>query len=328
MDLTIEKILNQFPLRVAITDYCDLRCFFCSNEGMRLEERNTTHMQVNSFEFLIATTVKHGLRHVSITGGEPTLHPDLNNILRIVNSSKLEKAFFHTNGVGLTSDLINGPLKMFNKVALSIHATDYPTWHKITGGTENQFTQLWENIHTLGKAGYRQRLEIKYIPLRSINDSHDQIIGVLNLCARYNARFKFLILEPKEKAQMKIRVPLEEVVAMLISIGCKPLPPAPRFRGQYDYLPLNWYSYQNTKGIVIEIGCGNPDICQACYKANEIFVTPNLKIKACHVNPSTIPLEEAISKGDEMQILKAIVESRKFLYSRPGELALYWHQGG
>lgn len=326
MNLSIAEILERFPLRVAITDYCNLRCFFCSNEGMDTDQRNTMHINVKSFEYLVNTAIKHGLRHISLTGGEPTLHPELDRILFIVNSSDLERTFFHTNGVELTPELICGPLKRFAKVAVSIHATDYPTWHRITGGTEDQYTRLWANLHMLGEAGYGQRLEIKHIPLRAINDSPDLIKSTLDLCAQYGAKFKFLILEPMDRAHMRLVVSLAELASRLELIGCTSLFKEPQFRGQGDYLPFNWYKYRETSGVAIEIGCGRSDVCQACYKSNEVFVTPALAIKACHINSDTISLIDALTNRAEAQLLKAFVESRRFLYARPGESAQHWRQ--
>lgn len=326
MNLSIAEILKHFPLRVGITDYCNLRCFFCSNEGMGTKQRNTMHIDVKNFEYLVTTATKHGLRHISLTGGEPTLHPELERILHIVNSSGLERAFFHTNGVELTPELIHGPLKLLSKVAISIHATDYPTWHRMTGGTEKQYTRLWANLHMLGEAGYGLRLEIKHIPVAGINDSPETIRNTLDLCARYGAKFKFLNLEPIERAQIRLVVCLTELASKLKLIGCTLLPKEAEFRGQADYLPLNWYQYRGTRGVAIEIGCGRPDVCQACYKSNEMFVTPDLAIKPCRASSSTISLVDAITNRTEAQLLEAFVESRRFLYARPGESVQYLRQ--
>jgi molybdenum cofactor biosynthesis enzyme MoaA len=295
---------------------------------MDTKERNTTHIAVESFEYLVTTAAKHGLGHISLTGGEPTLHPELDQILRIVNSSSLERTFFHTNGVELTPELICGPLKRFTKVAVTIHASDYSIWHRITRGTKNQYARLWANLHMLGEVGYGQRLEIKHIPIRNINDSHEMIKKTLDLCARYGARFKFLILEPIERAHIRLVVPLTELASKLEITGCTPLPKEAEFRGQAHYLPLNWYQYKGTKGVAIEIGCGRPDICQICYKSNEVFVTPSLAIKPCHVSPATISLADAVFHRSEAQLLEAFVESRRSLHTRPGEPARYWHRGG
>lgn len=328
MSLNATEVLRRFPLRLAITDYCNLWCIFCSNEGMDVGQRSTTHVDVGHFEYLLATAIKHGLVHLSLTGGEPTLHPRLDHLLHVVTNSDLERTFFHTNGVALTPELICGPLKSFTKVAVSIHAVDYSTWRRITSGTKKQYARLWTNLHMLGEMGYGTRLEIKHIPVRGLNDSIEAIRGTLELCARYGAQFKFLTLEPIEREHLGLVVSLPELADKLESAGCTQLRKDVEFRGQSDYLPLNWYLYRGARGVALEIGCGKPQTCQTCYTSNETFMTPRFDLKPCHVDQCTVSLKEAINTKSELRILEAVSEARKILRTRPGESVQFWRQGG
>lgn len=76
------NVLITDKLRVAITDRCNLSCFYCHNEGQKLDGRGT---------FLSLDYIRNMCRWfrdndvyvevVNITGGEPLLHPDLESIL-------------------------------------------------------------------------------------------------------------------------------------------------------------------------------------------------------------------------------------------------------
>lgn len=326
MELKLKNILKIFPLRVAITDYCNLKCFFCSNEGMIKQQRNSKHIDIKDFEYLINILAENNLKQISLTGGEPTLHPKLEKILEIITRSNIKNTFFHTNGIELNQDLIDCSLKEFSKIAVSIHALDYTIWHKITCGSKDQYNKLLSNLELLGHAGYEQRLEIKHVPMYKINTSDKIIKNTLDLCAKYKFKFKFLNFEPIEKTQQKLIVPIESLIEKLKKLGCKPIENEKEFRGQMDYLPINWYEYKDTSGVAIEIGCGDKNVCKACYKSNEIFLNPNLELKPCHIHPHIISLKEFIKKRDKEKILEKIVESRIFLYSRPGENRTYWRQ--
>ena len=35
-----QEALANYPIRIALTDYCNLDCVFCSNEGMGLTNKN------------------------------------------------------------------------------------------------------------------------------------------------------------------------------------------------------------------------------------------------------------------------------------------------
>ena len=91
MELTLKQILERFPLRVSITDYCNLHCFFCSNEGMNKERRDSTNIDVDDFAYLLNVLMDNGLEHISLTGGDPTLHPELKRILDIINERNIQR---------------------------------------------------------------------------------------------------------------------------------------------------------------------------------------------------------------------------------------------
>ena len=89
-------------------------------------------------------------------------------------------------------------------------------------------------------------------------------------------------------------------------------------------MPIKKFIYKNTFGVAIKIGCGDPKICQDCYQSNEIFITPKLSIKPCHMNPREILLEDFINDKNEKTIYDAIVESRVFLSKSPGAGLNIW----
>ena len=326
MELDVKRILDLFPLRISITDYCNLKCFFCSNEGMDNDQRNSEHVDVGNLDYLIGILKKNGLKHISLTGGDPTQHPKLETILQTIAKHRIERIFFHTNGVELDSGL-SGYLDDFSKIAVSIHAFDYDSWKKITRGKREQYQQLVDNLHLLGKKGFGQKVEIKHVPLDGINTSNDHLRETLEFCSTYNFKFKFLNFEPIEEYHSGLVVPIQRLTRQLEEIGCKLLVQDINFRGQSDYLPIKRYEFGDTKGVAIEIGCGDESVCKACYKSNEIFLTPSLQLKPCHIDSKIIPLKSDIINQDENSILTKIIKSRELLYQKPGARKNYWNQG-
>jgi hypothetical protein len=71
-------------------------------------------------------------------------------------------------------------------------------------------------------------------------------------------------------------------------------------------------------GVVATIDCGQMNTCTCCYNTNEIFITPDLKIKPCHLSDYSIDLNPYLSKREDKNILEAICKSREFLFTRPG----------
>ncbi len=324
--MNIKEILNKFPLRVALTDYCNLHCFFCSNEGMDLSCKNLRHIDLESLKYLLKLTKENGLNNLSLTGGEPSLYSNIDELLTFVKSLNLKQTFFHTNGTYLTKELIDKHLKYFSKVAVSTHSLNFNIWSRLTGGNQEQFDRLMNNLGYLGeysKAG-KLLVEIKEVPMTGVNDSKESIREILDLCAENKFKFKFLNFEPITKDQQKYQKDLKDIMEKIVSLGAEALQPDESFRGQKDYLPLNWFSYKGVKGVVIEIGCGQEYACETCADSNEIFVDPGFQIKPCHASDFSIPLKEFIANKEDQKILDAFIESREFLATKPGLGASNW----
>ncbi len=317
-DIKLDNCLDNFPLRISITDYCNLHCFFCSNEGMPACERNIRHADKELVKELISMMAGKGLKKLSLTGGDPTLHPDLPEILSSIPKGVFKELFFHTNGALITDQVSRIIADKFTKIAISIHAAELETWNKITGGTPAQFENVMKNIERFSSDESNAKLELKYVPIRGLNDSDHDITAFLDLCSRYNAKFKFLNFEPITENQIETAIHIDEMKRRLEDIGCIRQEGDASFRGQTGYLPFQRFSYKETTGVLIEIGCGEEDVCRNCYMSNEVFVDPSMNIKPCHIDPFIIPIAEATRDHDDEKVAEAILESRRFLKTMPG----------
>jgi len=86
-------------LRLAITDRCNLRCFYCMPENMRFVQRE----DLLSYEEMLRLTSilsSEGISKVRITGGEPFVRKDLMVFLRkLTEQPQIDKVTITTNGV-------------------------------------------------------------------------------------------------------------------------------------------------------------------------------------------------------------------------------------
>ncbi|MHB2034723.1 MAG: GTP 3',8-cyclase MoaA, partial [Gemmatimonadaceae bacterium] len=102
-----EALRDQFGrsieyLRISVTDRCNFRCLYCMPaEGLQWLPKT----EILSYEE-IAETVRQlaplGLRRLRITGGEPTIRPDLDQLVRMLRAVPgIEDIALSTNGVRL-----------------------------------------------------------------------------------------------------------------------------------------------------------------------------------------------------------------------------------
>lgn len=101
------RVFANDRLRLAVVDVCNYRCWYCTNEGQPKDVRS--FLPVEFAQRLAAAVVKEGLwiRKLNVTGGEPTLHSGLCDIVRTL-APVAECVTLNTNGHLLDRSLIRG----------------------------------------------------------------------------------------------------------------------------------------------------------------------------------------------------------------------------
>jgi uncharacterized radical SAM superfamily Fe-S cluster-containing enzyme len=86
---------------IEITDYCNLECPVCI-----VNNQNANHISNDAFGKIIATLVKNEgqLESVALSGGEPTSHPRLLELIRIATREEIGRIVVITNGLRLGKD--------------------------------------------------------------------------------------------------------------------------------------------------------------------------------------------------------------------------------
>lgn len=86
-----------FYAGIAITNACNLTCKHCSVLTVR-ESSNATFWEPEQFWALVYELYSQGLTRVSITGGEPFLHPNINSLYDVLGEFGIESKI-NTNGL-------------------------------------------------------------------------------------------------------------------------------------------------------------------------------------------------------------------------------------
>lgn len=87
---------------IAIINYCNLKCPYCFADDMIHEKSKA--ITLDDFRKILQFTARTPDNHIGLIGGEPTLHPDFENILKEVNKYCKEcntGATLFTNGIEL-----------------------------------------------------------------------------------------------------------------------------------------------------------------------------------------------------------------------------------
>ncbi|OCW56370.1 GTP 3',8-cyclase MoaA [Hoeflea olei] len=92
-------------LRLSVTDRCDLRCTYCMSEHMTFLPRRDV-LTLEELYRLSAVFMRHGVRKIRITGGEPLVRKNIMSLFEMLShhlrSGELDEVVVTTNGSQLS----------------------------------------------------------------------------------------------------------------------------------------------------------------------------------------------------------------------------------
>lgn len=92
-------------LRVSVTAECNMRCTYCHNEGQG--NFRSEFMSLETLKSIVRMGLRYGINKVRLTGGEPLIHPQIFEMIRMLKSElKIRNVGVNTNGVMLTPQRI------------------------------------------------------------------------------------------------------------------------------------------------------------------------------------------------------------------------------
>jgi radical SAM protein with 4Fe4S-binding SPASM domain len=137
-------------LFIEITNKCHMYCRHCSSEA---SASNKEYIPPEQLFKLIDQGIPLGLKHISLSGGEPLLYPELFSILEYAKQLNLETCIYscgimeHSCELGpIDTDIISGLKKLnIRKIIFSIHGATDDTHDYITQ-TKGSFRIALESI--------------------------------------------------------------------------------------------------------------------------------------------------------------------------------------
>jgi cyclic pyranopterin phosphate synthase len=174
-------------LRLAVTDRCNLRCFYCMpEEGIHYLPKKEL-LSFEEIQRLVAIMASMGISKIRITGGEPFVRTDLVQLLWMIKSVEgIHDIHITTNGV-LTAPHID-ELKALGiaSVNLSLDTLNKERFHEIT--RRDEFEKTWKALQLLLKANIPVKLNSVVMDGKNIDD----IIPMVELTRQHPISVRFI----------------------------------------------------------------------------------------------------------------------------------------
>ncbi|MDP2361866.1 MAG: radical SAM protein [bacterium] len=152
-------------LRVSLTESCNLRCFHCMKEDLPVAPP-FAWLPPDELEGIVARLAALGIDQVRLTGGEPTLRPELREIVARLGRLPLRRLGITSNGVLLAPLLPELQAAGLGNLNLSLDSLDAATFARISGSPDHALV-----LRTLDQAialGLETKLNV--VLFRGLND--------------------------------------------------------------------------------------------------------------------------------------------------------------
>lgn len=174
-------------VRIAVTDRCNLRCFYCMPaEGIPYEPQ--AHLlSYEEITRLLKILGEIGFQKVRFTGGEPFLRKDFMKLLENVAQLENYKSIHITsNGTLLQKHIPKLKDLGITKINLSIDSLDKERFHKIT--RRDDFEKVMQTFHMLVDNGFK--IKLNAVIMKGINTQ--DIIPLAELAKDYPVDVRFI----------------------------------------------------------------------------------------------------------------------------------------
>lgn len=287
-------------LRLAVTDRCNLRCFYCMpEEGLNWLSRSEL-MTYEEMLQICSLLVKMGIEKIRITGGEPFVRKDIMKFLTSLSKLVgLNELTITTNGV-LTAPFVPELKKLgIRSVNLSLDTLDAGRFFAITG--RDEFANVMQTMEELLKHGIEVKLNTVVMEGKNIQD----LIPLVELTKELPVSVRFIEEMPFNGDGHIYNGLKWDYVRILEEISSG----FPGIKKMPDPLYSTSYNYQipGHKGSVGIIAAYSRTFCGTC---NRVRITPVGELKTCLYDDGLLNIKDLIrQRAGENEIEKILLNT-------------------
>ena len=287
-------------LRISLTDRCNLRCIYC------MPEKGTefhSHADVLNDEELVRVVqvfARLGFDRVRLTGGEPTVRPNLVSLVEQIGQTPgINEIAMTTNAMlleKLAEPLARAGLKRVN---ISMDTLDAEQFAQMT--RFGKLDAVWNGILAAERAGLTP-IKLNAVIMRGYNENEIANLARLTIEHPWDMRFiEVMPLGPIAEFQINSLVPVAEMQQRIeAELGTlKPL----EWSGHSPFRPYRLANAQGTLGFISSV---SDPFCDGC---NRVRLTTDGKVRLCLLRDDDVdmltPLRAGASNDELLELLRA-----------------------
>lgn len=287
-------------LRISLTDRCNLRCAYCMPLNTRFSPAADL-MTDDELLTLFRLFVSLGFRKFRLSGGEPTVHPRIVELVRAMSAVPgVGEICMTTNGLRLAE--LARPLASagLNRCNISLDSLDPQTFRRIA--RRGAVQQVIDGIHAAEDAGLLP-IKINCVVMRGWNDGQN-IIELARLTLKHSWQVRFIELMPfgemADFAQREmideadLRVQIERQLGELLPVA----------EGRLDG-EARLFRLDGARGTLGFISSVSQPFCGDC---SRVRLTADGRLRLCLLSDDEIDLLTPLRAGGTLEELAALIQ--------------------
>jgi cyclic pyranopterin phosphate synthase len=290
-------------LRVSLTDRCNFRCFYCLPHGEPPVAPKEQMLSYEEIEYLCDIFVELGIEKIRLTGGEPMMRRDIEQIifkLAQLKQSGLSDLALTTNGYFLPHRAHSLKEAGLDRITISLDSLKRDVFKQMTG--VDVLDRVMEGIEAAKSAGL-QPIKINAVVVRGHNE--DEVVDFAAFAREHDVKMRFIEFMPLDSGHdwsredvvsgSEIRRRIEERF---------PLEPLKGARGSETSA-----RYRFRDGAPGEIGIIAPVTEPFCGACSRIRLTADGQIRTCLFSTVEHSLRDVLRDGARRQEIIEFIES-------------------
>ncbi|MEX1187000.1 MAG: GTP 3',8-cyclase MoaA [Gemmatimonadaceae bacterium] len=282
-------------LRISVTDRCNFRCLYCMpEEGLEWLPRS----EILSYEEIgevVRQLAPLGLRRLRLTGGEPTIRPELYKLVAMLRAIPgIEDIALSTNGSRFPELAPRLSAAGLDRVNISADSLRPGRVRDIARRTVT--TAPVDALRAATRAGLSP-VKVNVVVMRGIND--DELVDFARLTLEHEWHVRFIELMPvgdMRGATWEHVVPSDEILDRLSALGAMtPCNGPARGNG-----PAVYHRYAGAPGTV---GVITPMTHTYCASCNRVRLTADGRLRTCLFGDAEVNLRDSLRAGEPLEPL-------------------------
>ena len=278
-------------LRISLTDHCNLRCVYCMPLGQVPYAPAENLLTADEVELVVLAAASVGFRRIRFTGGEPTLRPDLVDIVsRCSDVEGIHDIAMTTNAILLPA--LAGPLREAGLNRVNIHVDSLREDSLPLVMRRAEVGAIRAGIDAAVEAGFHP-LKLNCVVTGGLNDN--EVAELAELTREHDWHVRFIELMPLgggECAEVsRARFVSNEDTRARIESVLGPLQPLPRFNPADESVNYRAPGCQGVLGFI------SPVSSPYCGTCNRMRLTADGRFHLCLLHDDELDVRAALRAG-------------------------------